>query len=81
MRKSRFVPSGRLQDLADEPDAYLLAYSIPVGMWQDYKITRYNSREALRRFCRDGSAHHALIKDQVPPGMMTNRNTQREVRQ
>lgn len=75
----RTLPLGRLADLRARPDAELIAYTIPVGLFAEYRLTRYASRRALEAFCRDGSAHHALVKTPTPADHVTNSNVQRAV--
>jgi len=70
----RFVPLGRLSEVAMEPNAELLAYT--VQGW-DARIVAYKSRKALEAFCKDGSLHNAVIKEPRHPNMISNRNTQR----
>ena len=75
----RYIPQGQIIDLVSEPDADLLAYTIPGGVFADCLITRYKSRKALEAFCRDGSAHHAIVKTIVIRTMLTNRNVERAI--
>lgn len=79
MKLPKFTPSGRLDELRARPDAACIAYTFPIGAFDDYRLTLYASRKALEAFCRDGSRHHALIKEPRAASMITNRNTQRAI--
>lgn len=73
----RWLPMGRLDDLRERADAHLIAYTVGRNVFDDYRIARYKSREALESFCKDGSEHHALIKVPTCSTRLTNANTQR----
>ena len=74
-----FVPQGHLAELRNDPRADRMAYTAGRGIFDDYRVTVYASRAALLAFCKDGSAHHALVKDTVPASEVINRNTQRGI--
>lgn len=77
MKSVEFVPLGRLVELQGRPDAHLLAYTV---QGHDARVVRYKSREALKFFCKEGSRHHAVVKDVVTtPSMLWNKNMQRLV--
>ena len=70
------IPFGRLSELRTRPDADRIAYTVPAGIFQDYRWKVYASRAAMLAFAKAGSNHHALIKTPTRPGMIINRNTQ-----
>lgn len=68
------IPLGRLSELSGRHDADLIAYTV-IGF--DAKLRRFNSRNALRAFCKDGSKMFALVKEWMPSANhVTNRNLQ-----
>lgn len=69
----RALPLGRIGELREHQDAERIAYT--VRGW-DAVLTVYKSRAAMAAFCKDGSTHHALVKDSVHKTMLTNRNMQ-----
>lgn len=71
---NKTIPLGRLDELRSQPNADCIAYT---AYGFDAIIKRYASRKALEAFCKDGSAHHALVKTSVHQSMLVNRNTQR----
>lgn len=77
MRLPRFIALGRIADLLAHPDAERIALTSPARLGGEYRVTVYQSRAALEAFCRDGSAHVALVRAPVPGNVLTNRNTQR----
>lgn len=77
MRRAEYIPAGRLDERRARPDADRTAYTIGRGAFDDCRVTVYASRAAMLCFCKDGSAHHALIKTAVHRNMIVNRNTQR----
>jgi len=73
----KFVPTGRLQELISHPQAELIAYTRQGFLAETCKLRKFNSRAALRAFCKDGSTMHALVKDKVESqNFLTNRNLQ-----
>lgn len=77
MNAQFYVPAGRINDLRTRGDADRIAYTVPRQTFADYACKVYASRAAMLAFCKDGSAHHALVKSECSAGMLTNRNTQR----
>lgn len=74
MKHPEFIPLGRLSEVAARPDAELYAYTVQ-GF--DAKITRFNSREQVRAFCKAGSRMFAVMKQRVESeNHITNRNFQ-----
>jgi len=73
----RTIALGRVSDLLSREDADCIALTRNAVIGADYKVTLYKSRAALEAFCKDGSAHFALVRRPVAPNMLTNRNTQR----
>ena len=76
----KYVPFGRLVEMAQAPGADLMAYTTPSTTFGDYAVKRYKSRKALEAFCHDGSRHHAILKTPVRAGMLVNRNTQKAIK-
>ena len=76
MPRSTYVPAGRLEALRARPEADRTAYTASRSWDGDCKVTVYASRAAMLAFCKDGSAHHALVKTPVHRNMVANRNTE-----
>jgi hypothetical protein len=68
---------GQIDTLRNAPGAELVGYTIGKGIFDDYKLTVYKSRAALKAFCKADSKHHALVKEVVSQSMLTNRNFER----
>lgn len=80
MKLPSSVPFGRLNELRAHPEASLVAYLVPSGLFTDYRLKRYASRLALETFLKRGGNWHALVKTPVDPNMLTCPNLQHPTR-
>lgn len=77
MNLPQSIPFGRMDDIRKRPDADRIAYWEPGGVFSDYRLKKYASRDAMKPFLK--GSHHALVKDRVESSMIINRNLQRPI--
>ena len=74
------IPLGRLPDLWDREDANLIAYTTPKGIFDEYILKKFKTRESLEEFCDTDSKNFALVKTPVAKNMMINNHFQFELK-
>lgn len=67
MKRTEYIPFGRISDLLSQPNPELILLKPGAGIFSDYKVIRFASRKALEEFNKKAGLR-PLIYTVVPKG-------------